>query len=122
MPVAVASLTDGHLPGRMVIVGALLIAAATVLGAWLARRGPGRHEAWLGAAGGALLVIAGLHLLPDAWSAARGARIWAPAVPAAAIASFALAGLAARGGCACGSGRPPTGRAGPATRERRCAG
>src|SRR5260221_14762571 len=74
MPVAVASLTDGHLPGRMVIVGTLLIVAATVLGAWLARRGPGRHEAWLGAAGGALLGIAGLHLLPDAWSAARAAH------------------------------------------------
>ena len=114
MPVAVASLAGGYLPGRMVIVGTLLIAAATVLGAWLARRGPGRHEAWLGAAGGALLVIAGLHLLPDAWSAARAARIWAPAVPAAAVASFGLAGLAARTGCACGSGRPHTGGAGAA--------
>src|SRR5258706_2865696 len=79
MPVAVASLAEGHLPGRMVIVGTLLIAAATVLGAWLARRGPGRHEAWLGAAGGALLVIAGLHLLPDAWSPAPAARAQPPA-------------------------------------------
>jgi ZIP family zinc transporter len=52
-----------------------------------------------------LLVIAGLHLLPDAWSAARAARIWAPAVPAAALGSFALSGLVARKGCACGSGR-----------------
>ena len=51
MPVAVAALAVGHLPARLVVVGALLIAAATVLGAWLARRGPGRHEAWLGAAG-----------------------------------------------------------------------
>ncbi len=59
-------------------------------------------------------MIAGLHLLPDAWSAARGARIWAPAVPAAAIASFALAGLAARGGCACGSERRHAGGAGAA--------
>lgn len=114
MPVAVVPFAGGHLPGRLVVAGALLIATATVLGAWLARRGPGRHEAWLGAAGGALLVIAGLHLLPDAWSAARGARIWAPAVPAAAIASFALAGLAARRGCACGSEKRHAGGAGAA--------
>jgi hypothetical protein len=52
MPVAVAPLGGGHLPGRLIVVGILLIAAATVLGAWLARRGPGRHETWLGAAGG----------------------------------------------------------------------
>src|SRR5258708_37561611 len=114
MPVAVASLAGGYLPGRMVIVGTLLIAAATVLGAWLARRRPGRHEAWLGAAGGVLLVIAGLHLLPDAWSAARAARIWAPAGPAAAVASFGLAGRGAPPSCARGSGRPPTGGAGAA--------
>jgi hypothetical protein len=77
------------------------MAVATVAGAWLALRRPGRHEAWLGAAAGALLVIALLHLLPDAWSAARGAGIWPLAVPAAALGSFALAGLAARRSCAC---------------------
>jgi ZIP family zinc transporter len=104
MPVAAAALAGAHLPGRLVVAGTVLMAVATVLGAWLARRGPGRHEVWLGAAGGALLVIAGLHLLPDAWSAARAARIWAPTVPAAALASFVLAGLVARKGCACGSG------------------
>ncbi len=59
---------------------------------------------WLGAAAGALLVIAGLHLLPDAWSAARAARLWPLAVPAAALASFAVTGLVARRGCSCASG------------------
>src|SRR5260370_11229479 len=85
-----------------------------VAGAWLALRRPGRHGAWLGAASGALLVIALLHLLPDAWSAARAAGIWPLAVPAAALGSFALAGLAARQGCACDAGRQHAGGAGRA--------
>ena len=69
----VVALAGGHLPAGLILAGSLLMAVATVLGALLALRRPGRHEAWLGAAAGALLVIAGLHLLPDAWSAARAA-------------------------------------------------
>ena len=95
----------GHPPAVLLAAGSGLIAVATVLGAWLALRRGGRHEVWLGAAAGALLMIAGLHLLPDAWSAARTARIWPLAVPAAALASFAVAGLVARRGCSCASGR-----------------
>src|SRR5437016_11980657 len=87
------------------------MAVATILGGWLALRRTGRHEAWLGAAAGALLVIAGLHLLPDAWSAARAARLWTLAVPVAALASFALAGLVARKGCQCASGSHRSGGA-----------
>src|SRR5262249_19325693 len=79
------------LPG-LVAAAAGLLAAATVAGAWLAWRRPGQQQVWFGAAAGALLVIAGLHVLPDAWSAARAARIWQWAVPAAAIATFLLAG------------------------------
>jgi zinc transporter ZupT len=101
----VAALSGGHMTAGLVVTGSLVMAVATVLGAWLALRRPGHHEAWLGAAAGALLVIAGLHLLPDAWSAARAARLWPLAVPAAALASFALAGLVARRGCQCASGR-----------------
>jgi hypothetical protein len=59
------------------LAGAGLVAAATVAWAWLARRRPGHREIWFAAAAGALLIIAGLHLLPDAWSGARTARIWA---------------------------------------------
>jgi zinc transporter ZupT len=81
--------------------GAGLVAAATVTGAWLARRGPGQRQTWFAAAAGALLIIAGLHLLPDAWAGARAAGIWPPLVPAAAAAAFAAAGLAARAGCRC---------------------
>jgi ZIP family zinc transporter len=101
---AVAPLASDHaaaLAPGLLAAGAGLVAAATVGGAWLARRRPGQQQVWLGAAAGALLVIAGLHVLPDAWSAARAARIWPLAVPATAIAAFLLAGVAARGGCAC---------------------
>jgi hypothetical protein len=48
----------------------LLVGAATMAGAGLARRHAARRELCFGAAAGALLVIAGAHLLPDAWSAA----------------------------------------------------
>jgi hypothetical protein len=88
------------MPG-LVLAGAGLLTAATVAGAWLARRGPGQRQIWLGAAAGALLVITGMHVLPDAWAAAHAAGAWPWAVPAAVIAAFLLAGVAARGGCAC---------------------
>lgn len=94
-----------HLPAGLVVGGSLLMAVATVVGAWLALRRAGRHEVWLGAAAGALLVIAGLHLLPDAWSASGAARLWPLAVPVTALASFTVAGLVARKGCVCASGR-----------------
>ena len=100
----VAALSGGHPAAGLVVAGSLLMAVATVLGACLVLRHRGRHEAWLGAAAGVLLVIAGLHVLPDAWSAARAARLWPLTVPAAALASFALAGLVARRGCQCASG------------------
>lgn len=87
--------------GPLVMAGAALLAAATVAGAWLARRRPGQQQVWFGAAAGALLVIAGVHILPDAWSAARAAGAWPWAVPMASAATFLLAGAAARGGCAC---------------------
>jgi|GEM_PF-3473747 len=88
------------LPGPM-LAGAGLVAAATVAGAWLARGHPGRRQIWFAAAAGALLVIAGLHLLPDAWAGARSARIWPWLVPLTAVAAFAAAGLAARAACGC---------------------
>src|SRR5215831_18984595 len=88
------------LPGT-VLAGAGLVAAATVAGAWLARRRTGQRQIWFAAAAGALLIIAGLHLLPDAWAEAGDARIWPGLVPVAAIAGFTAAGLATRAGCAC---------------------
>ena len=93
----------------LVVASALLIGAATVAGAWLARRHAARRELCFGAAAGALLVIAGLHLLPDAWSAARQTAIPALAVPMAAIAAFAVTGFAIRRGCACRAEREAAG-------------
>jgi zinc transporter ZupT len=89
----------------LVPAGAGLIAAATVAGAWLACRRRGNRGIWCAAAAGALLVIAGLHLLPDAWGGANVGRIWPPLVPIAAMGAFTAAGLAARTGCGC---RPHT--------------
>jgi zinc transporter ZupT len=93
-----------HTPAALLVpalAGAGLVAAATVAGAWLARRRPGHREIWFAAAAGTLIIIAGLHLLPDAWAGARAARIWPGLVPMAAIAGFMAAGLATRLGCAC---------------------
>jgi len=89
-----------ELPGP-VLAGVGLMAAATVAGAWLALRRRGSREVWFGAAAGALLIIAGFHLLPDAWSAAAAAGIWPGVVPITAVAGFTAASLATRFGCAC---------------------
>jgi zinc transporter ZupT len=88
------------IPPGAVLAGTGLVAAATVAGAWLARR-PRHRQIWFAAAAGALLAIAGLHLLPDAWRGSRDAGIWPGLVPTAAIAGFAAAGLATRAGCGC---------------------
>jgi zinc transporter ZupT len=89
------------IPPGAVLAGAGLVASATVAGAWLARRRPGQRQIWFAAAAGALLAIAGMHLLPDAWRGARDAGMWPGLVPTTAIAAFAAAGLAARAGCGC---------------------
>jgi len=83
------------------LLGSTLVAIATLAGAWLARRCPDQRQIWFAAAAGALLIIVGLHLLPDAWAGARDARMWPPLVPIAAIAAFMVARLVARAGCGC---------------------
>lgn len=85
----------------LALAGTGLIAAATMAGAWLAPRKHGHREIWFAAAAGALLIMAVLHLLPDAWEGAGAARIWPPLVPIAALVGFIAAGLAARSGCGC---------------------
>jgi hypothetical protein len=104
MPYAIDVASGSHAPVAVpgqVTAAAALLAAATVAGAWLAWRRPGQQQIWFGAAAGALLVIAGVHVLPDAWSAAHAAGIWPWLVPIVAMATFLLAGVAARGCCAC---------------------
>ena len=114
-PIAFAA--DSHLPSMpagLVVAGVAMVAVATAAGALLARRHRRQQEMWLGAAAGALLVIAGVHLLPDAVSAARDAGMWLWLVPAAAVASFTVAGLAARAGCTCDEDREHASGAGTA--------
>jgi zinc transporter ZupT len=101
-------------PPGPVLAGAGLVAAATMAGAWLARRHPGHREVWFAAAAGALLIIAGVHLLPDAWASARTARIWPGLVPMTALGAFTAAGLAARAGCGCGEHKEHASGAGTA--------
>jgi ZIP family zinc transporter len=116
MPDAASTLAfaDGHIAPVAVGVGGLMIGVATLAGAWLARRHAARRELCFGAAAGALLVIAGFHLIPDAWAGAREAGISVWYVPAAAIAAFAVAGVAVRRGCTCQSEREAAGGAGAA--------
>ena len=78
------------------IVALSVVTAATVTGAAVARWRPGRQEVWSGAAAGALLVLAGLHLLPDAWQDAAAAGLWPWLVPAVAAGAFATASALAR--------------------------
>jgi zinc transporter ZupT len=95
---------SAHVPAMLsglTLAGSGLIAAATVAGAWLALRQPGNRQIWFAAAAGALLIIAGLHLLPDAWAGASAGLMWPPLVPIAAIGAFTAAGVAARAGCGC---------------------
>src|SRR6266700_2773677 len=94
----------------LVLAGGLMIGLATLAGAWLAAR----RELCFGAAAGALLVIAGVHLLPDAWSGAQQAGVPGWVIPAAAVISFAVAGLAVRRGCTCQAEREAAGGAGTA--------
>jgi zinc transporter ZupT len=104
----------GMLTPVLVLAGGLMIGLATLAGAWLARRQAARRELCFGAAAGALLVIAGLHLLPDAWDGARQAGISPWVIPVAALASFAVAGLAVRRGCTCQADRETAGGGGAA--------
>jgi zinc transporter ZupT len=98
----------------MYIVGALIIAVATLVGAGLAGRNAGGRDLYLGATGGALLVIAGLHLIPDAISGARDAGFAWWIVPAVAVAVFCVACVVMRLGCACQSDRESSCGAGAA--------
>jgi len=98
----------------LIIVGGLIIGVATLAGAWMGRRPASRRDLSCAAAGGALLVIAGYHLVPDALTAAKqtGIALWV--VPLVAMASFAATGIAVRRGCTCAGECEPSSGAGTA--------
>lgn len=77
------------------------VAVATLAGAWVAGGRLGQRQVWFGGAAGALLVIALLHLLPDAWSGAAvtGLPVWL--VPVVAVLSFGATFAVGRIGCTC---------------------
>lgn len=90
-------------------IGVALIAFATLAGSFLARRHADRRDVCFGAASGALIVIAGLHLLPDAWAEAREAGLSAATVPLVAITAYVLTGWLSRRGCTCPGDRETAG-------------
>ncbi|MGW5147842.1 hypothetical protein [Rhodococcus koreensis] len=92
-------------PSTETVVAVILVAAATVAGAWLARRGSERSALLLASASGILLIIAVLDLLPDAWGEAQEAGIPVWAVPVTALVSFGVTGVVVRVGCPCEPGR-----------------
>lgn len=92
-------------PATETLVAVVLVAVATVAGAWLARRGSGRSTLPLAAASGILLIVAVLDLLPDAGEQAQVAGVALWAVPVTALVSFGVMGAVVRVGCPCEPGR-----------------
>lgn len=95
---AVAEVLRG---GGVLAGGLVLVAVATLAGAWLGGGRGDRRQVWFGAAAGALLVIALVHLLPDAWTGAQQAGIPVWLVPLTAVAAFVATIAISRVGCAC---------------------
>lgn len=83
------------------VVGVVVVAVATVAGAWLARGRDHHRQVWFAAAAGALLVISLVHVVPDAWAGAAGAGMSPWWVPAVAVVSFAVSAVVGRLGCTC---------------------
>ncbi|MFI1294167.1 hypothetical protein ACH4VM_38210 [Streptomyces sp. NPDC020792] len=94
-----------QLPSTQTLGAVFLVAVATVVGAWLARRGSGRPALILAAASGILLIIAVLDLLPDAWDEAQAPGVPPWAVLVTALASYGVMGAVVRIGCPCEPGR-----------------
>lgn len=88
-------------PAGVLVGGLVLVALATLAGAWLAGGRESRRQVWFGAAAGALLVIAALHLFPDAWSSAQKAGLPSWLVPLVAVGAFVATSVLGRAGCAC---------------------
>ncbi|MFC0861816.1 hypothetical protein ACFHYQ_05840 [Sphaerimonospora cavernae] len=75
---AMGPVLEEHPAGREAWAAVLLVCAATLAGAWLARRNSRRVAVWLAMASAVMLVTALVDLLPGAWFAARraGTPLW----------------------------------------------
>jgi ZIP family zinc transporter len=96
-------------------VGVALVAAATVVGALLARRAATRPVAANAAAAGVLLAVVLGDLVPDIWHDLPDVGLPWWAAPAAGAAGVLAASALVRRGCACepgGTGTPPAGTGG----------
>jgi ZIP family zinc transporter len=88
-------------PPGLLVAALVMVAVATLAGARLAGGRGNRRQVWFGAAAGALLVIAVLHIFPDAWSSAERAGIAIWLVPLVAVGAFTATVVVSRVGCAC---------------------
>jgi zinc transporter ZupT len=104
----------GHTIPAPAACSVVMVGWATVIGVALARRHAARRELLFGAAAGALLVIATVHLLPDAVAAGATAGFPPLRIAAVSVFSFAIAGVFVRRGCACGDGGETVGGRGAA--------
>jgi hypothetical protein len=86
------------------LAGAALIAAATLAGAWLARRSLRLPRLSLACATILLLVVVFADLLPDIWNDLSGTGLPGWPVAGALGAGFLGTDVLVRGGCACGAG------------------
>jgi ZIP family zinc transporter len=87
------------------LAGVVLIAAATLAGAWLGRRFARLRSISLACAAMALIAVVGADLAPDIWNDVRetGLPWWIAAAGLAA--GLATTDAVVRRGCACGPGR-----------------
>ncbi|GII32662.1 ZIP family metal transporter [Planotetraspora mira] len=96
------------IPGRREAWAAVvLVCAATLAGAWMARRNTRRLSLWLAIASAMMLVTALVDLLPDAWSEAveAGVPLWTLLLSGSF--GFLVITYFTRRGCACPSDAAP---------------
>lgn len=105
--------------GAAVWISVLLVALATLAGAWLARRNSARVVGWLAVSSAVMLVIAVSDMLPDAWgeAAETGVPLWLIALALAL--GFGVLTYLTRKGCACPSQAGPRGGVHAPGRHRR---
>lgn len=117
MALAEGAATDAG--GASVWISVLLVALATLAGAWLARCNSARVVGWLAVSSAVMLVIAVTDMLPDAWSQAAEADVPLWLVALALALGFLVLTYLTRKGCACPSQAGPRGGVHAPGRHRR---